>query len=162
MNYIQQTWKIEDDVTEWRETFKILNTEKDFFLLVILFILSQNWTRFDRVRESNCIFNIFSVNLLLSHPPLSFKSPLPVAFPLLIDGIIGYLRTENLKNHTLFRGTYLYSPYMGVPPPPPGHIQMKATEQQFPVGLFAVQLGSSLFIYLFIYLIAFTMITILK
>ena len=41
---------------------------------------------------------------------------------------------------------------MGVPPPPPGHIQMKATEQQFPVGLFAVQLGSSLFIYLFIYL----------
>ena len=38
MNYIQQTWKIEDDVAEWRETFKILNTEKDFFLLVILFI----------------------------------------------------------------------------------------------------------------------------
>ena len=29
-----------------------------------------------------------------------------------------YLRTENLKNHTLFRGTFLYSPYMGVPPPP--------------------------------------------
>ena len=27
------------------------------------------------------------------------------------------LRTENLKNHTLFRGTYLYSPYMRVPPP---------------------------------------------
>ena len=38
---------------------------------------------------------------------------------------------------------------MGVPPPPPGHIQMKGTEQQFPVELFAVQLGSSLFIYLF-------------
>ena len=33
--------------------------------------------------------------------------------------IIPYLRTENLKNHTLSRGTYLYSPYMGVPPPPP-------------------------------------------
>ena len=32
---------------------------------------------------------------------------------------IPYLRTENLKNHTLFRGTYLYSPYMRVPPPPP-------------------------------------------
>ena len=30
---------------------------------------------------------------------------------------IPYLRTENLKNHTLFRGTYLYSPYMRVPPP---------------------------------------------
>ena len=29
-----------------------------------------------------------------------------------------YLKTENLKNHTLFRGTYLYSPYMGVPPAP--------------------------------------------
>ena len=27
-----------------------------------------------------------------------------------------HLRTENLKNHTIFRGTYLYSPYMGVPP----------------------------------------------
>ena len=31
---------------------------------------------------------------------------------------IPYLRTENLKNlHTLFRGTYLHSLYMGVPPP---------------------------------------------
>ena len=27
-----------------------------------------------------------------------------------------YLRTENLKNHTLSRCTYLYSPYMGVTP----------------------------------------------
>ena len=31
--------------------------------------------------------------------------------------VIPYLRTENLKKHTLSRGTYLYSPYMGVPPP---------------------------------------------
>ena len=31
---------------------------------------------------------------------------------------IPYLRTENLKNHTLFHGTYLYCPYMGVPPAP--------------------------------------------
>ena len=31
---------------------------------------------------------------------------------------VPYLRTENLKNHTLFCGTYLYSPYMGVPLPP--------------------------------------------
>ena len=31
--------------------------------------------------------------------------------------VIPYLRTENLKKHTLFRGTYLYSPYMGVSPP---------------------------------------------
>ena len=27
------------------------------------------------------------------------------------------LRTENLKNHTPFHSTYLYSPYMGVPRP---------------------------------------------
>ena len=33
--------------------------------------------------------------------------------------MIPSLRTENLKNHTPSRGTYLYSPYMGVPPPPP-------------------------------------------
>ena len=33
--------------------------------------------------------------------------------------MIPYLRIENLKNHTLSGGTYLYSPYMGVPPPPP-------------------------------------------
>ena len=33
--------------------------------------------------------------------------------------VIPYLRTENLKNYILSRGTYLYSPYMGVPPPPP-------------------------------------------
>jgi len=31
--------------------------------------------------------------------------------------MIPYLRIGNLKNHTLSRGTYLYSPYMGVPPP---------------------------------------------
>ena len=30
---------------------------------------------------------------------------------------ITYLRIENLKNDTLFRGTYLYGPYVGVPPP---------------------------------------------
>ena len=30
--------------------------------------------------------------------------------------------TENLKNHTLFRGTYLYSPYMGVPHPHPPRV----------------------------------------
>ena len=30
--------------------------------------------------------------------------------------VIPYLRTENLKKQTLSRGTYLYSPYMGVPP----------------------------------------------
>ena len=29
---------------------------------------------------------------------------------------ISYLRTENFKNHTLFRGTYLYNLYMVVPP----------------------------------------------
>ena len=115
MNYIQQTWKIEDDVAEWRETFKILNTEKDFFLLVILFILSQNWTRFDRVRESNCIFNIFSVNPLLSHPPLSFKFPLPSAFPLLIDGIIGYFDCGwNPKACTFPGGGYSRKFWIGV------------------------------------------------
>jgi len=31
--------------------------------------------------------------------------------------MIPYLRIENLKNHALSRGTYLYSPYMGVPSP---------------------------------------------
>ena len=30
--------------------------------------------------------------------------------------MIPYLRIGNLKNHTLSGGTYLYSPYMGVPP----------------------------------------------
>ena len=33
--------------------------------------------------------------------------------------MIPYLRIENLKNATLSCGTYLYSPYMEVPPPPP-------------------------------------------
>ena len=31
---------------------------------------------------------------------------------------IPYLRIENLKNPTLSSGTYLYRPYMEVPPPP--------------------------------------------
>ena len=31
--------------------------------------------------------------------------------------MIPYLRIGNLKNHTLSGGTYLYSPYKGVPPP---------------------------------------------
>ena len=30
-----------------------------------------------------------------------------------------YFRIENLKNHTLSGGTYLYSPYMGIHPTPP-------------------------------------------
>ena len=33
--------------------------------------------------------------------------------------MIPHLRIENLKNHTLYPGTYLNSPYMGVPPPDP-------------------------------------------
>ena len=31
---------------------------------------------------------------------------------------IPYLRIDNLKNHTLSGGTYLFNPYMGVTPPP--------------------------------------------
>ena len=146
MNYIQQTWKIEDDVTEWRETFKILNTEKDFFWLVILFILSQNWTRFDRVRESNCIFNIFSVNPLLSHPPLSFKCPLPSGFPLLIDGIIGYFDCG-------------WNPKACTFPGPRGTFKWKLLRSN---SLWDCLLYNLVLAYLFIYLIAFTMITILK
>ena len=34
--------------------------------------------------------------------------------------MIPYLRIGNVKNHTLSRGTYLYSPYMGVPLPSGG------------------------------------------
>ena len=30
-----------------------------------------------------------------------------------------YLRPKRLKTHTLWRRTYLYSPYKGIPPPPP-------------------------------------------
>jgi hypothetical protein len=30
--------------------------------------------------------------------------------------MISYLRIENLKDHTLSHGTYLYSPYMGETP----------------------------------------------
>ncbi len=36
--------------------------------------------------------------------------------------MIPYLRTENLKNGTLWGGTYLYRPRMGVPPPPRGDV----------------------------------------
>ena len=55
---------------------------------------------------------------------------------------IPYLRTKNLENHTLFRGTYLYSPYMGVPPRGPGegcwsfdtciHLHYKAFQRSCP------------------------------
>ena len=37
--------------------------------------------------------------------------------------IAAYLRIENLSNHTLYRNTYLYSPYMGEPSPPPTETQ---------------------------------------
>ena len=39
--------------------------------------------------------------------------------------MIPYLRIDNLKNHTLSGGTYLYSPYMGVHPPGVKHILRK-------------------------------------
>ena len=64
--YIRQTWTILDEVIQWRDTFKILKTEKDFFLLVILFIFSQLWARLDRVILANQLhFDIFSVNPIL-------------------------------------------------------------------------------------------------
>ena len=34
---------------------------------------------------------------------------------------IPYLWPKRLENHTLWGRTYLYSPYKGVPPPPPGN-----------------------------------------
>ena len=43
--------------------------------------------------------------------------------------MIPHIRTENLKNQTLSRGTYLYSPYMGVPPPPPRGGSMTAPSE---------------------------------
>ena len=39
--------------------------------------------------------------------------------------MIPYLSIGNLKNDTLSRGTYLYSPYMGVPPLPGGYTSEK-------------------------------------
>ena len=56
------------------------------------------------------------------------KTRTPVPYPRTTLGTqkkIPYLRTENLKNHTLFRGTYLYSPYMGVAPRGPCRIGME-------------------------------------
>ena len=45
--------------------------------------------------------------------------------------MIPYLRTENLKNHTLSRGTYLYSPYMGVHPRAAILLQPLTSEHNF-------------------------------
>ncbi len=45
---------------------------------------------------------------------IEFRNTMPCNRPEAI--MAAYLRTENLKNHTLSRGTYLDSPYMGVPP----------------------------------------------
>ena len=55
--------------------------------------------------------------------------------------VIPYLSIENLKNHTLSRGTYLYSPYMGVPPPP-GSVQITEPDISF---RFTFQIGLELF-----------------
>ena len=51
--------------------------------------------------------------------------------------VIPYLRIENLKNHTLSRGTYLYSPYMGVPPHPwaLSKLQRLTSRFTFQIGL---------------------------
>ena len=46
---------------------------------------------------------------------LQFKTPLAAKWLKSIP----YLWPKWLKNHTLWRRTYLYSPYKGVPPPPP-------------------------------------------
>ena len=41
-------------------------------------------------------------------------------FQTTIVEIIPYFRPKRLQKHTLWRRTYLYSRYKGVPPPPPG------------------------------------------
>ena len=40
-------------------------------------------------------------------------------------------QTQRGKNHTLLSGTSPYSPYMGVPPPPPGPKQFEGVENQW-------------------------------
>ena len=47
-----------------------------------------------------------------------FKTKVPKLIPCLLP--------KRLKNHTLWVRTYLYSPYKGVPPPPPGQEITKA------------------------------------
>ena len=45
--------------------------------------------------------------------------------------MIPYLKIEDLKNHTLSRGTYLYSPYTGVrSSPPSGNCHMAMPQQE--------------------------------
>ena len=50
---------------------------------------------------------------------------------------IPYLRIKNLKNRTLFRCTYLYSPYMRVarPPPPGGSLASSFTSAEVLVSV---------------------------
>ena len=44
---------------------------------------------------------------------------IPSSIPRLSD-LYTLSQSKLLENHTLHSGTYLYSPYMAVPPPPPG------------------------------------------
>ena len=45
---------------------------------------------------------------------------IPYSRPKLSD-LYTLSQSKLLKNHTLHSGTYLYSPYMAVPSPPPPH-----------------------------------------
>ena len=44
-------------------------------------------------------------------------------------------QSELLENHTLHSGTYIYSPYMTVPPPPPGVLVRVITDLSSKVGI---------------------------
>ena len=44
-------------------------------------------------------------------------------------------QSELLENHTLHNGTYIYSPYMTVPPPPPGVLVRVITDLSSKVGI---------------------------
>ena len=44
-------------------------------------------------------------------------------------------QSELLENHTLHNDTYLYSPYMAIPPPPPGVLVRVITDLSSKLGI---------------------------
>ena len=88
--YIRQTWTILDEVIQWRDIFKILKTEKDFFFFtgyyIYLFpIMGEIGSC--HFGESIAFWHIFrESNPLLSHP-LSLLIPPPLPLVILYNGI---------------------------------------------------------------------------
>ena len=81
-------------------------------------IVQPKQNRFDFFYIFEWQFPVFLVQSKIFNQLISSQRMIPYSRPKLSD-LYTLSQSKLLENHTLHSGTYLYIPYMAVPPPPP-------------------------------------------